>query len=179
MRPTISTRPSSLRTYLTLRTTTPGAWQKTNSGILTLMPPQKLNAKNTGMRTRALLSHDGETVQTIIPLNRYSFFEGLSDRLLPPMQLEFEITLRDYREIIFQNDGTAWRIVVRKLEMWVPQLQLTGKGKTLANENFLQPTQWKYLKEVLHMSRHGSRMLSHRTLTSSTRSLSTVIILQD
>ena len=104
------------------------------------------------MRARALLSHDGETVQTIIPLNQYSFFEGQSDRLLPPMQLEFEITLQDGREMIFQNDGTARRIVFRKLELSFPQLQLTGKGKILANENFLQPTQWKYLKEVLHMS---------------------------
>ena len=68
------------------------------------------------------------------------------------MQLEFEIVLQDDREMIFQNDGTARRIVVRKLELWVPQLQLTGKGQTLANENFLQPTQWKYLKEVLHLS---------------------------
>ena len=109
------------------------------------------NATNVGMRATALLSHEGETVQTIIPLNRYSF-EGLSDRLLPPMQLEFEIVLQDDREMIFQNDGTPRRIVVRKLELWVPQLQLTGKGQTLANENFLQPTQWKYLKEVLHLS---------------------------
>ena len=80
------------------------------------------NATNVGMRARALLSHEGETVQTIIPLNRYSFFEGLSDRLLPPMKLEFEIVLQDDREMIFQNDGTARRIVVRRLELWVPQL---------------------------------------------------------
>ena len=71
-------------------------------------------------RARALLSHGGATVQTIIPLNRYSFFEGLSDRLLPPMQREFEIVLQDDREMIFQNDGTARRIVVRRLELWVP-----------------------------------------------------------
>ena len=110
------------------------------------------NATNLGMRSRALLSHGGEIVQTIIPLNRYSFFEGLSDRLLPPMQLEFEIDLQDDREMIYQNDGTARRIVVRKFELWVPQLHLTGKGQTLANENFLKPTQWKYLKEVLSAS---------------------------
>ena len=110
------------------------------------------NATNVGMRARALLSHGGATVQTIIPLNRYSFFEGLSDRLLPPMQLEFEIALQDDREMIFQNDGTARRIVVRRLELWVPQLQFTGQGQTLVNENFLRPTQWKYLKEVLHHS---------------------------
>jgi len=34
----------------------------------------------------------------------------------------------------------------------VPQLQFTGQGQTLVNENFLRPTQWKYLKEVLHLS---------------------------
>ena len=91
-------------------------------------------------------------VQTIIPLNRYSFFENLSDRLLPPMQLEFEIVLQDDKEMIFQNNATARRIVVRKFELWVPQLHLTGKGLTLANENFLKPTQWKYLNENLHSS---------------------------
>ena len=110
------------------------------------------NATNTGMRARAQLSHEGAIVQSIIPLNRYSFFEGLSDRLLPPMQLEFEIVLQDDEEMIFQNDGTARRIVVRKFELWVPQLQFTSKGQTLVNENFLKPTQWKYLKEVSHPS---------------------------
>jgi len=81
------------------------------------------DAANTGMRARALLSHDGATVQTIIPLNRYSFLEDLSDRLLPIMQLEFEIVLQEDREMIFQNDDIAQRIVICRLEMWVPQLQ--------------------------------------------------------
>ena len=92
------------------------------------------NATNVGMRARALLSHGGAV------------------RLLPPMQLEFDIALQNDREMIFQNDGTARRIVVRRLELWVPQLQFTGQGQTLVNENFLRPTQWKYLKEVLHSS---------------------------
>ena len=105
------------------------------------------NATNLGMRSRALLSHGGQMVQTTIPLNRYSFFERLSDRLLPPMQLEFLITLQNDRELIYQSYGTARRIVVRKLELWVPQLHFTGKGQTFVNENFLKPTQWKYLKE--------------------------------
>ena len=67
------------------------------------------NAKNVGMRVRAVLSQEGATVQTFIPLNRYSFFEGLSDRLLPPMQLEFEVVLQEDRE----NDEKARTIVVR------------------------------------------------------------------
>ena len=107
------------------------------------------NATNKGMRARALLSHGGLMVKTIIPLNRYSFFESLSDSLLPPLKLEFEINLQNDEEMIFQNDGTARRIVVRKFELWVPQLQFTGKGQTLVNENFLKPTQWNYLNEDL------------------------------
>ena len=74
-------------------------------------------ATNLGIRARGVLSHGGATVETIIPVNRYSFFEGLSDRLLPPMQLEFEIVLQDDDEMIFQNDGTGRRIVVRKFEL--------------------------------------------------------------
>ena len=34
----------------------------------------------------------------------------------------------------------------------MPQLQFTGQGQTQVNDNFLRPTQWKYLKEVLHLS---------------------------
>ena len=68
------------------------------------------------------------------------------------MQLEFEIVLQDDTEMIFQNDGTARRIFVRNFELWVPQLQFTGEGQKLVNENFLKPRQWKYLKELLHLS---------------------------
>jgi len=110
------------------------------------------NATNLGMRARALLSHEGEIVKTIIPLKGYSFFESLSDRLLPPLQLEFEIVLQNDEEMIFQNDGTARMIVVRKFELWVPQLHLTGKGQTLASEKFLKEAQWKYLNEYLYDS---------------------------
>ena len=111
------------------------------------------NATNAGMRARALLSHEGLMVQTIIALNRYSFFEGLSDKLLPPMQLEFEIELQKDEEIIFQNNNTDLRrIVVRKFELWAPQLHFTGQGQKLVNENFLKPNQWKYLNENLRSS---------------------------
>ena len=94
------------------------------------------NATNKGgIRARALLSHGGLMVQTIIPLNRYSFFEGLSDKLLPPMHLNFEIQLQNDQEMIFQNNNTDLRrIVVRKFELWAPQLHFTGKGQTLVKE---------------------------------------------
>jgi len=99
------------------------------------------NATNLGMQARAILSHGGQIVQTIIPLNRYSFFE-----------IDFESDLQDDPEMIYQNDGTAQGIVVRKFELWAPQLHFTDKGLSLVNENFVKPTEWKYLKENLHIS---------------------------
>ena len=111
------------------------------------------NATNErGIRSRALLSHGGSMVKMIIPLNRYSFFENLFDKLLPPLQLEFEIELQNDQEIIWQNNGTARRIVVHKFELWVPELHFTGKGQSQAIENYMKPKRWKYLAEHLHYS---------------------------
>jgi len=107
---------------------------------------------NAGIKAQGALSHGGALVKTIIPLNRFSFFEELSDKLLPPLQLEFEIVFQNDNELIFQNDGTGRRIVVRKVELFVPQLVLTSEGQKIFNENFLKPNWWTYSKEVLHPS---------------------------
>ncbi|MEH0008398.1 MAG: hypothetical protein V6Z82_06715 [Flavobacteriales bacterium] len=62
---------------------------------------------NAGIKARGAL----------VSLNRYSFFEELSDKVLPPMQLELEIQLQSDTELIWQNDGTNRRIVVRTFEL--------------------------------------------------------------
>ena len=109
-------------------------------------------ATNQGIRQRGLLAHAGLTVETLIPLNRYSFFEELSDKLLPPMQMEFEIELQSDAELIWQNDGTDRRVVVRNLELWVPMLRFTSEGQKHVNENFLKPQKWTYLNEMIQPS---------------------------
>jgi len=107
---------------------------------------------NDGAKARGALAHAGLTVNTIIPLNRYSFFEELSDKLLPPMPLELEIQLQSDAELIWQNDGTNRRIVVRTLELWVPLLRFTSEGQMLANEDFLKPRKWTYMSEMVEPS---------------------------
>lgn len=109
-------------------------------------------ATNDGIKQRGLLSHGGATVKTLIPLNRYSFFEQLWDKLLPQLQLDFEIELQGDNEMIFQNDATGRRIVVRRFELWVPHLRLPSEGQKFVNENFLKPTHWRYLQETLNSS---------------------------
>ena len=111
-------------------------------------------ATNQGSRARGLLAlgDPQKTVETLIPLNRYSFFEELNDKLLPPMQIELEIELQSDAELIWQSDGTDRRIVVRNFELWVPLLRFTSEGQKLANENFLKPQKWTYLNEMLQPS---------------------------
>ena len=97
---------------------------------------------NAGIKARELLTQSTgqnnvpKTVETLIPLNRYSFFEELEDKILPPMQLEFNITLQDDTELIWQDDGTDRRVVVRTFELWIPFLQFTSEGQKLVNENW-------------------------------------------
>ena len=114
---------------------------------------------NTGIAARQALTkrieggaNPAAVVETTIPLNRYSFFENLEDKILPPMQLEFEITFQDDAELIWQNNVTDRRVVVRKFELWVPVLQFTSVGQKLVNENFLKPAKWKFLKETVYSS---------------------------
>ena len=116
-------------------------------------------ATNLGIKARELLTqrtnaggNPAAVVKTTIPLNRYSFFENLEDKLLPPMELEFDITLQLDAELIFQNDDTARRVVVRNFELWVPTLQFTSIGQKMVNENFLKPAKWKFLQETINAS---------------------------
>ena len=114
---------------------------------------------NAGIKARQLLTkrvegggNPPQIVETIIPLNRYSFFEDLQDKILPPLQMEFNVTFQDDAELIWQDDGTARRVVVRNFELWVPSFQFTSEGQKMVNENFLKPSKWKYLQEIIHSS---------------------------
>ena len=69
------------------------------------------------------------------------------------MNLEFNITLQDDSELIWQNNNTDFRrVVVRNFELWVPSLLFTSEGQKLLNENFLKPTKFKYLHENIYTS---------------------------
>ena len=49
------------------------------------------NNTNAGFEALRLLTVANKNVNLIIPLNRYGFFEELEDKILVPMELQFEI----------------------------------------------------------------------------------------
>ena len=116
---------------------------------------------NTGFEARRILTqaaaNDGsgvaKSINEIIPLNRYSFFETLEERMLPPMQLSFEITLNHDSELIHMANGTdAGRVVVKRFYLWLPRL--IPKDSMYSNfvSEFLKPKAWTYMRDLYNQS---------------------------
>ena len=58
----------------------------------------------------------GKIQNSIIPLNKFSFFEGLERNLLPPSQIQICPKLPDDATLIYKNNGVdAGKVVVSKL----------------------------------------------------------------
>ena len=111
---------------------------------------------NTGFQTRKLLmtdANDLKNVNVIIPLNRYSFFEELYERMLVPMQLQFNIELQNDDELIFKagaaDDG---RVVVNRFLLWVPKLIPKDSLYDKFVESYLSKKSWTYNREMYEVS---------------------------
>ena len=112
---------------------------------------------NLGFEARRILTQANQnnggggakSINEIIPLNRYSFFEELEDKILPPMQLAFELDLNDDDELIHKAAAAdPGRVVVTRLYLWLPRL--TPKDSTYGEflKDFLKPTKWTYMKDM-------------------------------
>ena len=112
---------------------------------------------NLGFEARRILTqarqNDGnggaKSINEIIPLNRYSFFEELEDKMLPPMQLTFELTLNNDDELIHKAAAADnGRVVVTRLYLWLPRLIPKDSAYGEFVEDFLKPTKWTYMKDM-------------------------------
>ena len=99
------------------------------------------------------LNVGGKDVNTIIPLNRWSFFEELNDKMLVPMQLQFNIELNSDDEIVHKaHAADAGRVVINRFILWVPRLSPKDSVYDKFVSSFLKETQWKYLREMYNVS---------------------------
>ena len=106
---------------------------------------------NTGLEARRLLTASRKLVNVTIPLNRYSFFEELEGRMLPPMQLAFEIDLNNDAELLFGAINTT-RLTIDRFYLWVPRLEPKDALMTKFISDFQKPSKWKYLREMYQHS---------------------------
>ena len=114
-------------------------------------------AANTGFEARRNLTKivggAAQDINVIIPLNRYSFFEELYDKMLVPMQLEFNIELQNDAELIYKAGGAAaGRVVVNRFLLWVPRLTPKDSLYNKFVESFLLKKSWTYKREMYQVS---------------------------
>ena len=117
---------------------------------------------NLGFEARRVLTNadaavaaGGNHVNVLIPLNRWSFFEELNDKMLVPMQLQFNIELNSDDELIHRaHDGAggAGRVVVNRFILWVPRLTPKDSMYDKFVNSFLKETSWKYMREMYNVS---------------------------
>ena len=81
----------------------------------------------------------GTSVNCKIPLNRYSFFEELQNKLLPNMKINLNIELEVDKNLIWRGgenpqpdaDGTSYRLIITRLQLFVPRLVFNSEGQKL------------------------------------------------
>ena len=101
---------------------------------------------NSGFHARQTLTANNSLVNVTISLNRYSFFEELKGRMLPPMQLDFEINLQPDAELLYGAVDTTR--VIDRFYLWVPRLEPKDSLMSKFVSEFQKPSKWRYLREM-------------------------------
>ena len=110
---------------------------------------------NKGFAARKVLLGTSAEVNCEIPLNRYSFFEELQDKLLPNVRIELQIEMENDKNLIWRTGaadaaGTTYRLIVTRLQLYVPRMIFNSEGQKLYLENYLKPHKWTYLTETTY-----------------------------
>ena len=122
---------------------------------------------NKGFAARKALLGDSATVRCDIPLNRYSFFEALEDKLLPNTKIEIKIELESDNNLIWRTGGNNCRVILTRLQLFVPKLMFNDDGMKMLLPNYLKPYKWKYLNEVVERSNNSQQQTGQFRITNA------------
>ena len=121
---------------------------------------------NKGFALRKALLGDSATVRCEIPLNRYSFFESLEDKLLPNTKIELNIEIESDNNLIWRAGGADCRVILTRLQLFVPRLTFNSEGQKIYIEKYLKPYKWTYLNEVVGRSNNGQQQTGQFRITN-------------
>ena len=91
---------------------------------------------NKGFAARKVLLGASAEVNCEIPLNRYSFFEELQDRLLPNVRIELQIEMENDKNLIWRTGAadaaeTTYRLIVTRIQLYVPRIIFNSEGQKI------------------------------------------------
>ena len=124
-------------------------------------------AYNKGFAQRKALLGTSSNVNVEIPLNRYSFFEGPDNELLPSMKVGIIFDLESDANLIWQA-GADCRVVVTGMQLFLPRLVFTAEGNKMYMERYMKPHKWNDLREEIYSSNSGRQQTGTFKITSVT-----------
>ena len=121
---------------------------------------------NEGFAKRKALLGTSSTVRCEIPLNRYSFFEALEDKLLPNTKIEINFEIEKDDNLIWRTGGNRCRVVITRLQLFVPRLIFNSEGSKIYMSEYLKPYKWTYLNEVIQPNVAGNQAVGNFRITN-------------
>ena len=121
---------------------------------------------NEGFAKRKALLGTSSTVHCEIPLNRYSFFEALEDKLLPNTKIEINFEIEKDDNLIWRTGGNRCRVVITRLQLFVPRLIFNSEGSKIYMSEYLKPYKWTYLNEVIQPNVAGNQAVGNFRITN-------------
>ena len=107
-------------------------------------------AYNSGFAVRRALLDDATIpVNVEIPLNRYGFFEGLEDQLLPNSKISISVDFESDANLSWRTTNDN-RVVITKFQLIVPRIIFNTAGNELYVSRYLKPRKWNYLREEIY-----------------------------
>ena len=76
---------------------------------------------NEGFDKRKKQLGNSSIVNCEIPLNRYSFFEALRDKMLPDSRFELNIEFESDNNLIWREGNDVCRVIITKLQLYIPR----------------------------------------------------------
>ena len=121
---------------------------------------------NEGFAKRKALLGTSSTVNCEIPLNRYSFFEALEDKLLPNTKIEINFEIEKDDNLIWRTGGNRCRVVITRLQLFVPRIIYNKDGHDIYMKDYLKPDTWTYLNEVVESNLATNQAVGNFRITN-------------
>jgi len=116
--------------------------------------------RNAGFKWRSKKIENGGTVNAMLPLHCFSFFNSLHDKVLPATKIELRFTLEGDDDILWHAGAVAaaggqpaiaavprGRLIITKFKLWAKTMVFSGVDK-----NLFKPLKWTYLTETVEES---------------------------
>ena len=92
------------------------------------------------------------------------FLEVL-DKHRAPIRTKVNLEIDNDNNILWQN-GANCRIIITRLQLFIPRLIFNAEGQKLYMENYLKPYKWPYLNEVVKVSNNTRQQTGLHKITT-------------